>query len=702
MITQFYVFLSMHLISDLSIWLIVPIALIAFLLSFLFYKKEGWFADLNPNYQKLLRSLRFGSLFLIGILLLGLILQTINFREEKPVFITLIDNSNSILNYKDSSAVKSQIEAYNLALKEKYGEKFELIEMHVGTEVSNKNLDFSEKTSNLEAGFEKINVDYYNRNIGGISFISDGNYNIGSNPAYAAEKISITPIFSLAVGDTTPRKDQLIKNVSVNDIAFLNNDFPIEVDLEAIKFGGKTVTVSILENGKQIASQKISYANSKRDFKQLNFTLKASKIGFQTYTVKLQGLEGEKTLKNNLRTFYVEVIDSRNNVLLLTGAPHPDISALKEVLDENENIESESFLIKDWNKSIEKTDLVIWHEPGVNFDPKVIEILQQKNIPILYVIGPNTDVQLMNKLNLGISGIKGNKTDDIQPTLSPGFNDFELTEKVAEALEYYPPLKSKFGSLKVEGNPLVLLNQRIGPVKKSDPLLFFVKRNSLKLGVLFGEGIWRWKLNDFIRYGNHEAFSELFAKTMNFLMVKQQEAGLRIEFPKRFSIEEEVIVNASFYNAALEPITKPQIQLKLTDKNGKIFRSQFGVNGSGYKLSLGKMKAGKYKWDAETKFNGKTYRKSGVFIVEDIEIEKIETAANHGVMKQLSQQSNGKFYQLKDYSKLLNDIEKRGDITTVSFEETNFNKLIDYVSILILLFLLLASEWFLRRYLGSY
>jgi hypothetical protein len=692
----------MHLISDLSIWLIVPIALIAFLLSFLFYKKEGWFADLNPNYQKLLRSLRFGSLFLIGILLLGLILQTINFREEKPVFITLIDNSNSILNYKDSSAVKSQIEAYNLALKEKYGEKFELIEMHVGTEVSNKNLDFSEKTSNLEAGFEKINVDYYNRNIGGISFISDGNYNIGSNPAYAAEKISITPIFSLAVGDTTPRKDQLIKNVSVNDIAFLNNDFPIEVDLEAIKFGGKTVTVSILENGKQIASQKISYANSKRDFKQLNFTLKASKIGFQTYTVKLQGLEGEKTLKNNLRTFYVEVIDSRNNVLLLTGAPHPDISALKEVLDENENIESESFLIKDWNKSIEKTDLVIWHEPGVNFDPKVIEILQQKNIPILYVIGPNTDVQLMNKLNLGISGIKGNKTDDIQPTLSPGFNDFELTEKVAEALEYYPPLKSKFGSLKVEGNPLVLLNQRIGPVKKSDPLLFFVKRNSLKLGVLFGEGIWRWKLNDFIRYGNHEAFSELFAKTMNFLMVKQQEAGLRIEFPKRFSIEEEVIVNASFYNAALEPITKPQIQLKLTDKNGKIFRSQFGVNGSGYKLSLGKMKAGKYKWDAETKFNGKTYRKSGVFIVEDIEIEKIETAANHGVMKQLSQQSNGKFYQLKDYSKLLNDIEKRGDITTVSFEETNFNKLIDYVSILILLFLLLASEWFLRRYLGSY
>ena len=692
----------MHLISDFSLWFLIPIGLLSVILTFYFYKKEGWFGDLKPFQQNLLRVLRFSSLFLIGILLLGLILQTINYRDEKPIFINLIDNSNSMMNHKDSNLVKSQIASYREKLIEKYGEKFELIDMYVGSNVSNQKLDFSEKTSNLEAGFEKINFDYYNRNIGGITFISDGNYNVGTNPAYAAEKISITPIFSLAVGDTTPRKDQLIKNVSVNDIAFLNNEFPVEVDLESIKLGGKSVSVSIFENGKQIASQSITYSNSKRDFKQVNFTLKANKIGFQTYVVKLKSLDGESTLKNNQRTFYVEVIDSRNKVLLLAGAPHPDISALKEVLDQNENIESESVLIKDWNKNLEKTDLVVWHEPGANFDASILQLLQEKRIPILYILGPNTEAAVATKLNLGISGMKGNKTDDIQPTLASGFNDFELSEKVAEALDFYPPLKSKFGTLKVEGNPLVLLNQRVGPVKKSDPLLFFVNRNNLKTGILYGEGLWRWKLNDFIRSGNHEAFSELFSKTMNFLMVKQQEAGLRIEFPKRFSIEEDVIVNASFYNSALEPITKPKIELKLTDSNGKVFRSQFGANGNGYKLSLGKLKAGKYKWYAETKFNGKTYKKSGVFIVEDIELEKIETAANHGVLKQVAKQSNGKFYLLKDYQKLINDIEKRGDITTISFEETAFDKLIDYLIVVLLLIALLASEWFLRRFLGSY
>ncbi len=692
----------MHLISDYSLWFVIPIAILSAVLTLFFYKKEGWFADMKVGQQNLLRSLRFGSIFLVGILLLGLILQAIHYREEKPVFITLIDNSNSMLNYRDSGQVKDQIEQFRKEFNEKYANRFELIEMHVESEASNGKLNFKDKTSNLEAGFEKINVDFYNRNIGGITFISDGNYNVGTNPSYAAEKVSFTPIFSLAVGDTTPRKDQLIKNISVNEIAFLNNEFPVEVDIEAIKFGGKAALVGIYENGKLVSSQNVNYAQSKKDFKQLNFVLKANKVGFQTYTVKLQSLDGEYSYKNNQRTFYIEVIDSRNKVLLLAGAPHPDIAALKEVLEENENIESESILIKDWNKSIEKTDLVIWHEPGINFDQNVLDLLQQKNIPVLYILGPNTESSIISRLKLGISGSKGNQTDDIQASFYENFNDFELSEKVSEAIDFFPPLKCKFGTLKISGNPTVLLTQRIGLIKKKDPLLFFVNQNNQKNGVIYGEGIWRWKLNDYIRSGNHEAFSELFSKTMNYLMVKQQEAGLRVEFPKRFTTEEDIIVNASFYNASLEPITKPQIQLSVTNSSGKVFRSQFGVNGSGYKLSLGKLKAGKYNWSATAKFNGKSYRKSGVFVVEDIEIEKLETFANHGVMKQLAKQSNGEFYQLKNFESLIDDIGKRQDITTMSFEETSFNKLIDYLVVFLLLFSCLAGEWFLRRYWGSY
>ena len=324
----------MNLITDHSFFWLIPIFFLSIGLTFLIYQNKGWVRELKSNQRLTLRVLRFSSLFLILFLLLGIILQATNYREEKPVFISLIDNSSSMLNYKDSSIIKSQIENFKKELSEKFKNRFELIELNVGSVVSNDSLKFNENTSALELGFEKINVDYYNRNVGGIAFISDGNYNVGANPSYAAEKISLTPIFTLTVGDTIPKKDHFIKHITANDIAFLNNEFPVEVDVEAFKIGKRNANISIYKNGQKIASQVLKYESGKYDFTEANFILKADKIGFQTYTVKLEAIDGEYTVKNNQRSFYVEVIDSRNKVLLLSGAPHPDISALKSVLDE--------------------------------------------------------------------------------------------------------------------------------------------------------------------------------------------------------------------------------------------------------------------------------------------------------------------------------------------------------------------------------
>lgn len=692
----------MHLISEHSLMWLLPIAVLASLLSWFLYQRKGWLSELSNSKLWVLRSLRFATLFLLGILLLGIILQTFSSRKEKPVFVTLIDNSSSMMNYSDKSKIEEWTNAFRTQLKAKYGDKFELVELTVGSNVDTKNPDFKESSSALEQGFEKIHVDYYNRNVGGIAFISDGNYNVGANPVYAAEKIALTPVFSLAVGDTIPKRDLLVRNVSANDIAFLNNQFPVEVDLESFKMGNKTTEVELLHDGKKVGSSTVHFNGSRKDFQQVSFTVLADKPGFQRYTVRMKGLSGEYTLKNNERTFYIEVVDARSKVVLLAAAPHPDVSALKAVLDENENIETESVLIKDWNKNIDKVDLVIWHEPGLGFDPSIQSLLESKKIPVFYIIGPNSSTSAISKLSIGVTIPNGTQTDELQASLNNSFTAFELPQKLDEAVSYFPPLKSRFGNLKIAGDVEVLLFQRVGAIRKNDPLLFFRSSGSTRNGVLYGEGLWRWKLNDYVRNGNHDNFKELFGKVFNYLLVKRQGAGLHVEFPKRFTIDEEVIVNASFYNASLEPITKPAISMKITDEKGKTYQSQFGVLGTGYKLSLGKLKAGKYRWSAKTTWDGKTYEKKGVFVVEDIQIEKAETAANHGVMKQLAGMSGGKFYELKNYAKLLADIEKRGDIATVSVQETTFDDLIEYWWYFVLLFLTMASEWFLRRYYGGY
>jgi hypothetical protein len=220
--------------------------------------------------------------------------------------------------------------------------------------------------------------------------------------------------------------------------------------------------------------------------------------------------------------------------------------------------------------------------------------------------------------------------------------------------------------------------------------------------VIYGEGLWKWRINEFARTGEQKSFNELIMKITQYLLVKQNNAALRVTLPKRFTKNEEVIVNASFYNEAMDAITSPKIDFSIKNEDGKVSKYQFGAVGNLYKLSLGKLKPGKYDWTAKTTHNGKAYNKSGVFVVEDIDLELLTNAANQTVLNQLASASNGAVYPLKDFEKLLNSIEKRGDITSVEYREASFDGLIDYKWIFFLLLLFLTAEWFLRRWLGAY
>jgi hypothetical protein len=690
-------------VSDISIWWLLPWLGISIFIAHFLYSKENWIKELGSKWMLIFKSLRASGLFLLGVLFIGILFEAISIRVEKPVFITMVDNSSSMKNYKDSATVKSKIESFNNKLIERFGDKFELHTITVGSEVKSPGkIDFTENTSALSEGFESIHSNFYSRNIGGIAFISDGNFNKGSNPLYSAEKIDLTPVFTVGVGDTTPKKDQYIKNIASNEIAFLKNKFPVEVDLEGIKMGKSNVTVSILNNGKSVASQSVNFSNGTYDYKHVSFLLEADKVGYQQYTVSISTAGGEYTYSNNTRNFYIEILDARSKVLLLAGAPHPDVAALKSVIEKDENLDVTSFLVKEWKRDLKKVDLIIYHEPGIQYDESVMTLIRDAKIPVLYCVGPNTTNSIIQKLKIGLITPNGNQFDEVQGKINTGFQKFEVSTELQNSMNYYPPLKTKFGDVKLAAGNDVLLFQRIGSIQKNDPMIYFGENQNVKFGVIYGEGIWKWKMNEYIRSSESKNFTELIQKISQYLVVKQNTSALRVTFPKRFTIDEEVEVKAEFYNESMELITKPIIELKLKDEKNKSDKYQFGAVSNFYKLSLGKLKPGKYEWTANCKYNGKSYSKSGVFIVENIQLENIESAADHNLLNQIAKQSNGQFYELKNIDQLLNDIEKRKDIAEMSYSEASFNDLIDYKWLFFLIILIFGTEWFLRRWFGGY
>jgi hypothetical protein len=152
----------------------------------------------------------------------------------------------------------------------------------------------------------------------------------------------------------------------------------------------------------------------------------------------------------------------------------------------------------------------------------------------------------------------------------------------------------------------------------------------------------------------------------------------------------------------MQAITSPKINWELDYEHKKMRKGTFTTKGAFYQQQLGRLKPGRYYWKAATIHNNKKYTKSGAFIVEDIDLEQLESAARHNTLYQLAAQTDAKVYPIQDYNKLIAQLEKSDDLVALRTETHQFDPLLDYMLLFLLLATLLLSEWFLRRFHGSY
>ena len=60
-------------------------------------------------------------------------------------------------------------------------------------------------------------------------------------------------------------------------------------------------------------------------------------------------IQGELTEKNNERSFFIKILKSKLRVLLLAGAPSPDVSAIRQALTEDDHFTIQAFVQKNSN-----------------------------------------------------------------------------------------------------------------------------------------------------------------------------------------------------------------------------------------------------------------------------------------------------------------------------------------------------------------
>ena len=695
----------MQIITSYSPWLVLLCFLVGALYSFLLYGKDKKLAEFSSWLLYLLAILRFSLVSILCILLLAPLLQNLTKKLEEPIIIIAQDNSSSILLSEDSgfyqTGYKESLDRLSSQLSAKYD--VEVYTFGENIHPASNNLNFSEKFTNISQVFQEVEDRFSNRNLGGLIIASDGIYNQGSNPIYSTQGWGF-PIYSIAMGDTTARIDLLVKNVQHNQIAYFGNRFPVVMDITALKLAGKSFNLQILKDGEILFEERI-LADTDDYFTSVSTNLTATQKGLQKYTVQLSTIDGEVSYNNNSKDFYINILDGRQRILILANSPHPDIKALKETLEKNENYEVIGSLVNDFNAEYSDFDLVILHQLPSN-NHHLNELLKNSDgeSPNLFIfIGAQSNIALLNnsQMQLNISG-STNRLNEVQAVVEGNFPLFKLSEDFAQTLGNLPPVHSPFGKYSLDGQNYVLLSQKVGMVSTAAPLLYFQQEGEKKIGVFTAEGLWKWKMVEYAQNQNTEIFEELIGKSVQYLALKSDQSFFRLTSDNEFFENEPVIFDAELYNSSYELINEPEVEITIKDEEGKSYPYTFSRVSNAYTLNTGILPVGEYTYEARVELAGETMTETGQFSVKEIQIEDNNTVANHQLLYQLAQNTNGGFFYPDELEKLYQTINDSENLKPISYLQEETKEVIHLKWIFFLLLSLLSLEWFLRKRNGAY
>lgn len=671
--------------STNTILLLLGAVLIALLVSYFQYFFK---AKTKGKITYVLAFLRFLGLFLILVLLINPSIEIKSYQIQKSSLAVAVDNSKSISLLTENNEVSGLVERIknNKALNA----KFDLNYFELSNELKPlSNLNFEGEQTKLDKVAVGLNTLYRSSKMP-VLLVTDGNATSGANYVYSFK--NNFNIYPIVVGDTTSIFDLSILKVNVNKFTFLNNKFPLEVFINSNSKKANTAIVSVLE-GKKVVSQKKIEFNSLKTGTNLSFLLDAKRLGLNNYTVTVKGNLTEKNTSNNTKSVAVQVIDQRAKMAIVTDMNHPDIAVLKRSIETNE--QREVAVVKPNDSSLAEFDFFILYQPNSSFSD-VYMVSQNKNIPVLTITGTKTDFKFLSKQQQTFDFSAPTATENYSAVLNPNFSSF-INDDVS--FTNFPPLNHPFVNIKTLNNADVFLYSKINNISTNQPLLAFTEEKGLKKSYLFGENIWKWRLDYYKNHNDFDNFDVLISKIIQYASNTDKKKNLILDYKNNYLTSEDVEFRAQFFNKSFELDLQAKLKIQLTNTETKeVLNATFIPNTNFYSLNLNDLAAGNYSFVA-TEEKSKT-SVSGSFQIQYFDAEWQFATPNYAQLNQLALQNKGAVHLLNETNKVIDLLVNNEQYKPVQKEVYTKTPLIDWLNLLILALILFATEWFIRKYNG--
>lgn len=636
-----------------------------------------------------LAFLRFISLFSIFLLLINPIISRKITEIKKTPLPIVVDNSKSISELK---ATKEASELYKrISENKQILEKYDVQIFSFDNEFKSlEQLDFQGNQSHIDGVAKNLKQLYRNTNYPVVLF-TDGNQTMGNDYVFSFQEN--TRVFPIVLGDTTTVLDLKINQINVNKYAFLKNKFPVEVFLQYN--GNETITSSFsIQSGNQtVYKQTVTFSKDKKA-QSITVLLNADKVGIAKYKAVISSNTKEKNTSNNAKNFAVEVIDQRSEIALISAINHPDLGALKRSIEINQQ-RKVTILKPNEIKSLQNYNVLILYQPNAAFK-SLFEQNKTAQINTFIITGTATDFGFLNQVQDDLLFKISAQKEDYLATYESDFNLFAQTNI---GFENFPPLEHNFGAVAAKNNVNTLLSARIRNVQIQNPILTFTENGSRRKAYLIGENIWKWRLENHLNKKSFEDFDLFTDKIIQFLVSNASKKNLNVTYESFYNSGESIEIAAEYFNKNYEFDDKAQLTIQVVNSKTKATKKYDLLKATNsYKVNLDGLEAGNYSFKVTEKQSNTSF--SGSFEVLDFEIEKQFVNPDKHRLEQLGFNTNGAIYYPNQVDDLIKKLIDNENYIPTQKEIIKKSPLIDWIWLLIMVVLALATEWFTRKYNG--
>lgn len=711
---------EIHLSVTFHGLLLVFAALLAILISLASYRVTV--PPISRRLRVTLTILRTAGLFLLFLLIGEPLLSFIDRTQEPPGVAVLLDNSKS-MTIKDKTGDRKNKVLQTLrsdgiqALASISAPSYILFDSHsrVLQSFAADSLTFAGDATDLAAALRTVQTLAGTRNIRSIVLLSDGNSNLGSSPLFEAEELDI-PLFTIGIGDSTEQRDLLIRRVVTNSVTYVGNRVPVHVTLKSSGYGARRIEIAVRDAERIHDHQFLELQEGTHEYPMTLFVT-PSQEGMQKFTVQVSKLPEELTDRNNSSSFFMKVLKSKMKVLLIAGAPNPDVSFLRRAFESDKNIEvttrverlggqfyegpltpavlqgADCFVLIGYPGSASPADVVrqvenaasqgkgVLFVPGRTIDGSKLRMFESV-LPFTLQSFSREEEQVF----FHIPGARRNNTIVKQGG----------TAGTSARWEKLPPLFKLQASIKPKPESEIIALTRIQNIVTNEPLLLSRNVNRRKSLALLGYGLWRWKVS---AESDERFFEEFLGNAVRWLTTREDDRLVRVAPTKEvFSDQDPLEFTSQVYDDSFHGIDNAQVSVSIS-RGPERYTFILSPLGSGqYEGSFETLPEGDYTFQATVTAGGeKVGEDRGSFSIGGLNIEFQDTRLNKSLLEQLAARSGGAYYDPDDLRNLPRTIQSLPSFQPREVVRSTDVELWNAQWSLAILIAFFACEWYLRK-----